>query len=324
MQTAWFSNIKTNIQSYLNNAKNEVVIAMAWFTNNDLFDNIISCLKRGVKVELILLDDAINWQPYAPNFNEFIKAGGVFRIASTDHGFLHHKFCVIDRNITITGSYNWTYYAETRNIENIILSDTSEIAEKYLNEFNRLSNIISLTKECPKLSWKDMEQVQHIDYEMLNYEIETISMERNVPAHKIFRSNTKVEIVERRFNPKCAQGIGVQATYDADNDYMHFIISKGDKLPITKKIDFYSNVDLRDGLECKLFYGDSKKASDNHMLIEQKIKDLTNNSTEETLKIRIQLTLNTNGHLHAEIRCIETGKALDLTTTNLALVKYEN
>jgi len=324
MQTACFSNIKTNIQFQLNNAKKEVVIAMAWFTNNDLFDNIISCLKRGVNVELILLDDAINWQPYAPDFNEFIKAGGVFRIASTNHGFLHHKFCVIDRSITITGSYNWTYYAETRNIENILLSDNSEIANKYLNEFNRLSNIISITNECPRLSWYDMEQVQHIDYEMLNYEIEIISMERKVPANKVFRSNTKVEIVERRFNPKCAQGIGIQATNNGDNDYMHFIINKRDKLPITKKIDFFSNIDLRDGLECKLYYGDSMKASDNHLLIEKKIKELTNNSTAETLKIRIQLTLNTNGHLHAEIRCIETGRAIDLTTTNLNLVKYES
>lgn len=324
MQTAHFSNIKAQISSYLGNAKSEVIIAMAWFTNNDLFDRIISCLKHGVKVELILLDDAINWHPYAPDFNEFIKAGGLFRIASVDHGFLHHKFCVIDRNITITGSYNWTYYAETRNIENVLISDNPDIANKYMNEFNRLSKQVLLTKECPRLSWLDMEQVQHIDYEMLNYEIETISLDRKVPARKIFQSNTKVEIVERRFNPTCSQGIGVQVTIDGDHEGMKYIIEKGDNLPISKEFDFYSIIDNRDGLVCKLYYGVSKKASENHLLIEKQIKELTNNSNADVLKIRIQLTLNTNGHLHAEIRCIETGKAMDLTTTNLNLVKYEN
>jgi phosphatidylserine/phosphatidylglycerophosphate/cardiolipin synthase-like enzyme len=40
---------------------------------------------------------------YAPDFNEFIKAGGKLRIANAENGFMHHKFCVIDNDLAITG-----------------------------------------------------------------------------------------------------------------------------------------------------------------------------------------------------------------------------
>ena len=48
---------------------------------------------------------------------------------------MHHKFCIVDNNITITGSYNWTYYAESRNIENVLITDDELIANQYEKEF---------------------------------------------------------------------------------------------------------------------------------------------------------------------------------------------
>ena len=118
MEQAYFKNIKREIIPYLNDAKQEVVVAMAWFTSDDLFQALIDCLGRNVSVELVLLDNASNFMYYAPDFNEFIKAGGILHIAKPEYRFMHHKFCVIDKKVVVTGSYNWTYYAETRNIEN--------------------------------------------------------------------------------------------------------------------------------------------------------------------------------------------------------------
>lgn len=109
MEQAYFLQIRSKIIPYLNQAKEEVVIAMAWFTSAELFDALLSCLRRKVNVELVLLDNAINYMYYAPVFNELINAGGVLRIADSSVVFMHHKFCVIDDKIAITGSYNWTY-----------------------------------------------------------------------------------------------------------------------------------------------------------------------------------------------------------------------
>ena len=53
---------------------------------------------------------------------------------------MHHKFCVIDHDLVITGSYNWSYKAEN-NFENIIVtSDDSSLAQQFIKEFNELQN----------------------------------------------------------------------------------------------------------------------------------------------------------------------------------------
>jgi phosphatidylserine/phosphatidylglycerophosphate/cardiolipin synthase-like enzyme len=39
---------------------------------------------------------------------------------------MHNKFCVINNKILINGFYNWTYYAEDRNRENVLIIDGEE------------------------------------------------------------------------------------------------------------------------------------------------------------------------------------------------------
>ena len=51
---------------------------------------------------------------------------------------MHNKYCIIDNDTVITGSYNWTTAAETKNDENItihcICSDGSDLVKKYILE----------------------------------------------------------------------------------------------------------------------------------------------------------------------------------------------
>lgn len=51
---------------------------------------------------------------------------------------VHHKFCIIDDKIVITGSYNWTYYAENRNWENIIVIENEASVKAYIQEFEKI------------------------------------------------------------------------------------------------------------------------------------------------------------------------------------------
>lgn len=48
---------------------------------------------------------------------------------------LHHKVIIIDKSITITGSYNLTRSAEIRNDENILVIHDESVARIYLGEF---------------------------------------------------------------------------------------------------------------------------------------------------------------------------------------------
>lgn len=56
-------------------------------------------------------------------------------------GIMHYKFCVIDNNVTIHGSYNWPTNAETKNDEEVSVHiNDANIASQYTKEFNRIWN----------------------------------------------------------------------------------------------------------------------------------------------------------------------------------------
>lgn len=137
MKNAYFSNIRDEIISALSLAKKHVRIAMAWFTNNELMDVLVELIRKGIQIDLILLDDDIN-HALGADFNKFKQEGGNLYLYSKDYKFMHNKYCVIDNCLVITGSYNWTDYAECRNCENIIVSDDSSLVELYKSDFNIL------------------------------------------------------------------------------------------------------------------------------------------------------------------------------------------
>ena len=53
---------------------------------------------------------------------------------------MHNKYCVIDNQMVLAGSYNWTTNAETRNDENVMLLKDPQSATDYSVEFMKLKN----------------------------------------------------------------------------------------------------------------------------------------------------------------------------------------
>ena len=54
--------------------------------------------------------------------------------------FLHDKIIIIDNNIVVTGSLNYSSNADESNEENVVILDNAEIAALYLQEFDKLWN----------------------------------------------------------------------------------------------------------------------------------------------------------------------------------------
>jgi len=138
---AYFSNIHQVITGHLELAQTEIVVAIAWFTDRDLFCVLCRKARAGLKVSVILIDDDINRGPKGLNFSLLGNLGGhvVFLPPpSRSEPTMHHKFCVIDSSTVITGSYNWSQKAR-RNDENItVVTDDVKFAEKYLDAFTSL------------------------------------------------------------------------------------------------------------------------------------------------------------------------------------------
>lgn len=135
---AVFENIAERIQMEIRKAERSVFIAVAWFTNRNLFIELLNKVKEGATVNLIISNDGINFNS-SIDFELLVTSNSnVYRIGNGDTELMHNKFCVIDYSTVITGSYNWSYKAE-RNFENVIItSNDTVLAEQFISEFNSI------------------------------------------------------------------------------------------------------------------------------------------------------------------------------------------
>lgn len=210
-----FNNIQKRIAERLACANSRVYVAVAWFTNEILFKEILRCCKSGLDVNVIIMDDYINRNEYGLDFSEMIKSGGNLFFATDKK--MHNKFCIIDDTI-ITGSYNWTYYAEKLNYENIILTDDFPLVSAYVEEYRKiLSSSIMVNDYIPlKLSGMTADNlISDYSYlcndlvlkrpELLN-EIETFNNKRNIKL-RIERNQEiefdfrRIPLLNKEFNP---------------------------------------------------------------------------------------------------------------------------
>jgi PLD-like domain len=138
---AHFSDISKVIIDHLGGAQFEIAAAVAWFTDRDIFEMLCKRARLGVRVSVVLIGDEINQGAGRLNFARLQHLGGqvVFLAPeSATQPIMHHKFCVIDRNTVITGSYNWSQKARS-NDENItVVTDADAFAQEYLDAFESL------------------------------------------------------------------------------------------------------------------------------------------------------------------------------------------
>lgn len=135
---AVFENIAWRIQQEVKQAQKSIFIAVAWFTNRDLFNELVERAKAGCTIAVLISNDNIN----SNSQNEFSVLekynSKCYKIGNGVAELMHNKFCVIDYSTVITGSYNWSYKAET-NFENVIIThNDTTLAEQFIAEFNKI------------------------------------------------------------------------------------------------------------------------------------------------------------------------------------------
>ena len=322
MQHAYFCDIRNQIIPLLKNAKHEIRIAMAWFTSTELFDTLLECCQKGIKIELILLNDANNFMNYAPDFNDFIKAGGTLRIANRDIGLMHHKFCVVDDTVIMTGSYNWTYNAEMKNIENILITDDKDIILQYQNAFKALADRLVISSNSPRLTWEDIEHYENVDFYELNNELKYISKAKNLPIRKVYQPSSKVvQILEIKKKPYSSKNVGIQFTTNGKEAF-YVIIEKDKPLPCKSEV---VNMKLNVGsmMKCDIRKGPDIDLKNTTSIHNASVSQITQGSTNKQLSVSLQMSLNENGYLKVSICCSETGKEMDINTIDSNIVRYE-
>ena len=57
---------------------------------------------------------------------------------------MHHKFAILDRNLILTGSHNWTNSANRINDEVLVAIQNETVAANYQREYDRIYQDVTL------------------------------------------------------------------------------------------------------------------------------------------------------------------------------------
>jgi phosphatidylserine/phosphatidylglycerophosphate/cardiolipin synthase-like enzyme len=118
----------------IDDAKSKILIQAYSFTSTPIAKALLEAHKRGVKVEAIL-DKSQKTQNYSSA--TFLANSRIPTFIDSVHAIAHNKVMIIDGKIVITGSFNFTKAAESKNAENLLILQSPELAKLYTENWNR-------------------------------------------------------------------------------------------------------------------------------------------------------------------------------------------
>lgn len=128
-------NVADVLVSLLQGARQSIRFMAFSFTHDRMGGAVLSRSRAGVDVRGIFETNGSQTQ-----YSELpiLFCAGVPVRQDGNSGMLHHKVVVIDESTVITGSFNFSNNADRRNDENVVIVKNSDIAKKYLQEFETL------------------------------------------------------------------------------------------------------------------------------------------------------------------------------------------
>jgi tetratricopeptide (TPR) repeat protein len=147
----------------LANTKSSLKIAVAWFTNPNLFDMVLQLVHNKIDVTVILSNEEINFVNPKINYDDFIAAGGKLFVGNSLR-LMHNKFSIIDNKYLVNGSYNWTIKAEKSNFENVVLTDNLNLVSdfnlyfEFLQQNTNAISKVAVVKTTQSISNEEKEE----------------------------------------------------------------------------------------------------------------------------------------------------------------------
>lgn len=113
-------------------AKSEILVQAYSFTNRDIAKAMVDAHKRKVTIAVVL-DRSNKTGKYSAA--SFTSHAGIPTYIDSQHVIAHNKIMIIDNEIVITGSFNFTNAAEDKNAENLLIIPSKQLARIYINNW---------------------------------------------------------------------------------------------------------------------------------------------------------------------------------------------
>jgi len=122
------ADIAAAIVDVINQSKTEVLVQAYGFTHHGIAEALVKAQDRGVRIRVMLdqKSESINRQVV-----DKLNAHGIRMRFDGSHAIAHNKVMIVDESIVITGSFNFTNAAQTRNAENLLVLRSIDLANNY-------------------------------------------------------------------------------------------------------------------------------------------------------------------------------------------------
>ncbi len=120
---------------YLKTAKTSVKMLAFSFTDDATGKELIALHNKGVNVQIVM--ETRSAQGTGSEFS-LMEGAGIPILRDANCYTAHNKVIVIDDQVVVTGSYNFTNRGENINDENMLIISDPTLANLYSAEFDRL------------------------------------------------------------------------------------------------------------------------------------------------------------------------------------------
>jgi phosphatidylserine/phosphatidylglycerophosphate/cardiolipin synthase-like enzyme len=121
-----------SITTEIENAKTEIQIQAYSLSFKPIADALVNAKETGISVEIILDKSS----PVAQNNAVyFASLKGIPTYLDAKHAIADNNVIIIDKGTVITGSFNFTKEADTKNAENLLIIRSDRVASTYLDNW---------------------------------------------------------------------------------------------------------------------------------------------------------------------------------------------
>lgn len=129
-------NVSGRIVELVSSAQQEVRVLAYSLTLDELANALVNRRDAGIEVNGVFDESQVR-SNQGGDFCFLLNEGVPVRLDGNP-GLMHTKVLVIDREWVVLGSYNFSYFANTRNDENLVIVRDRELAQQMLAEFERI------------------------------------------------------------------------------------------------------------------------------------------------------------------------------------------
>ena len=120
----------------IDGARKTVLVQMYALTSRQIVTALVNAKHRGVDVRAIVDRSQLEEDRSDTYAVGRLASGGVPILVDTVRGLMHNKVMIVDGKTIVTGSFNYTWSAEHRNAENLLVIHDPALAAEYTQNWD--------------------------------------------------------------------------------------------------------------------------------------------------------------------------------------------